>query len=91
MTDAGFTAEWKVVAQNREYPQLLRDDEHKYKIQESELGTNLLIPVTQYRQATRSVKYAALVILLTFCGVFFVEMTAAATSMRSNTCWWGWR
>ena len=75
MTDAGFTAEWKVVAQNREYPQLLRDDEHKYKIQESELGTNLLIPVTQYRQATRSVKYAALVILLTFCGVFFVEMT----------------
>ena len=75
VTDAGFTAEWKVVAQNREYPQLLRDDEHKYKIQQSELGTNLLIPVTQYRQATRSVKYAALVILLTFCGVFFVEMT----------------
>lgn len=75
VTGSGFSAEWKVVAQNREYPQKLWGSNYRHHIRQSELGVNLLIPVTQYQQATRSVKYAALVILLTFCGVFFVEMT----------------
>jgi len=78
--DDSFAAQWKVVAQNREYPQLLRDNgnnasQRRQAIAASRLGVNLLVPVTQYRQATRAVKYAVLVIVLTFIGVFFVEMT----------------
>lgn len=77
VTEQGFTAEWKVVAQNRSYTQVIKESNYRLKqvIAESELGVNLLIPVTQYQQATRSVKYGLLVILLTFIGVFFVEMT----------------
>lgn len=77
VTEQGFTAEWKVVAQNRSYTQVIKESNYLLKqvIAESELGVNLLIPVTQYQQATRSVKYGLLVILLTFIGVFFVEMT----------------
>ncbi len=72
----GFEAQWKVVAQNRAYPQLLTYENVKLgrKIAESELGIDFLIPVTQYQQAMRAVKYAALIIVLTFIGVFFVEM-----------------
>lgn len=75
VTENGFSAEWKVVAQNRNYAQVLVRGNHTEAIAQSELGVNLLVPVTQYRQATRAIKYAALVILLTFIGVFFVEMT----------------
>ncbi|WP_295935601.1 cell envelope integrity protein CreD [uncultured Alistipes sp.] len=75
VTEQGFDAEWKVVAQNRNYTQLLTSGSHGSVITQSELGVDLLIPVTQYQQATRAIKYAALVILLTFIGVFFVEMT----------------
>lgn len=75
VTQTGFEAEWKVVAQNRSYPQILRNENSQHVIAESELGVNLLIPVTQYQQTTRAIKYAALIILLTFIGVFFVEMS----------------
>lgn len=75
VTENGFSAEWKVVAQNRNYAQVLGWGGHAEEIAQSELGVNLLVPVTQYQQATRAIKYAALVILLTFIGVFFVEMT----------------
>ena len=75
VTEQGFTAEWKVVAQNRNYAQVLGSGDHEYAIARSELGVNLLVPVTQYQQAMRSIKYAVLVILLTFIGVLFVEMT----------------
>lgn len=77
VTEQGFTAEWKVVAQNRNYGQVMMNNNYRIAqaVAESELGVNLLIPVTQYQQATRSVKYGVLVILLTFIGVLFVEMT----------------
>ena len=38
-------------------------------------GVDLLLPVEQYQQATRSVKYASLFIILTFVICFFVEIT----------------
>ena len=40
----------------------------------SELGVKLCIPVDQYQQTTRTVKYAILIIVLTFAVVFFVEI-----------------
>lgn len=77
VTETGFTAEWKVVAQNRNYAQLITGEDYKnqHAISQSEVGVNLLVPVTQYQQTTRSIKYAVLIILLTFIGVLFVEMT----------------
>lgn len=73
ITKEGFTADWKVVSQNRSYNQIFTGD-CSDSISESEFGVGLLIPVTQYQQATRSIKYAILVVLLTFAGVLFGEI-----------------
>ena len=40
---------------------------------ENEFGVTMKVPVLQYQQTTRSVKYAYLFIFLTFATVFFVE------------------
>jgi len=37
----------------------------------------LKVPVEQYLQTDRAIKYAFLIILLTFAAVFFVEMRKA--------------
>ncbi len=37
-------------------------------------GVTLKVPVEQYQQTTRTIKYAFLIILLTFAVVFFVEI-----------------
>jgi inner membrane protein len=69
--DSGFTADWKVLYLNRNYPQQWKD-----KIQEmgrSAFGVNLIVPVDAYQQTTRSVKYAILIILLTFTAFFLIE------------------
>lgn len=44
------------------------------KIASSVFGVNLLLPIHQYQKATRSVKYAFLIIILTFVVSFFVEI-----------------
>ena len=83
VNDAGFTAEWKVLAINRDYPQILDDSffksyEHgKSDFDKSAFGVELKVPVEQYLQTDRAVKYAFLIILLTFAAVFFVEMRKA--------------
>ena len=43
----------------------------------STFGVELKVPVEQYQQTDRAVKYAFLIILLTFAAVFFVEMQKA--------------
>jgi inner membrane protein len=83
VNDAGFTAEWKVLAINRDYPQILDDSffksyEHgKSDFDKSAFGVELKVPVEQYLQTDRAIKYAFLIILLTFAAVFFVEMRKA--------------
>jgi inner membrane protein len=42
-------------------------------MEESEFGVTVRVPVMQYQQTTRTVKYAYLFIFLTFATVFFVE------------------
>lgn len=74
VNDDGFSAEWHVTGLNRDYPQTVTED-ISYKVTASELGVQLLVPVNQYRQADRAIKYAVLIIMLTFIGVLFVEMT----------------
>ena len=83
VTDTGFEAEWKMLAINREYPQVLDDSFLKLyeygstTFDESTFGVELKVPVEQYLQTDRAIKYAFLIILLTFAAVFFIEMRKA--------------
>lgn len=72
VTDQGFTADWKVLALNRDFAQVLSSHSELKKAQS--FGVDLKVPVEQYQQTTRSIKYAYLIILLTFAVVFFVEI-----------------
>ena len=83
VTDTGFQAEWKVLAINRDYPQVLDDSFLRFNdygntdFEESTFGVELKVPVEQYLQTDRAIKYAFLIILLTFAAVFFIEMRKA--------------
>ncbi|MBR1835512.1 MAG: cell envelope integrity protein CreD [Bacteroidales bacterium] len=72
VTDQGFTADWKVLALNRDFAQVLGS--HSELRNAQPFGVDLKVPVMQYQQTTRSIKYAYLIILLTFAVVFFVEI-----------------
>ncbi len=72
VTDQGFTADWKVLALNRDFAQVLST--HSELKNAQPFGVDLKVPVMQYQQTTRSIKYAYLIILLTFAVVFFVEI-----------------
>jgi inner membrane protein len=69
--DSGFVADWKVLALNRKYPQQWKQE--VYDLESSAFGVSLIVPVDTYQQTTRSVKYAILVILLTFTAFFLIE------------------
>lgn len=77
VTEKGFKASWKVLALNRETPQVVNKNEN-FRGWDGYDGTSicvdLKVPVEQYQQTTRAVKYAYLIILLTFAVVFFVEI-----------------
>lgn len=77
--DKGFEASWKVLAINRNFPQLMSISAGSLsnKISDSTFGVVLKVPVEQYQQTDRTIKYAFLIILLTFAAVFFVEMKKA--------------
>ncbi len=47
-------------------------------IKNSNFGVNLKMPVDQYQQSTRSIKYAVLIVLLTFTVIFFTEIMGKA-------------
>lgn len=70
---SSFTANWKVLNLNRNYPQQwLSEANTSYA--ESAFGVDFLLPVDNYQKSTRSVKYAILFISLTFLTIFFIEM-----------------
>ncbi|MBL0355947.1 MAG: cell envelope integrity protein CreD [Chitinophagaceae bacterium] len=73
ITAKGFSAEWKILHYNRSYPQYLKAATN-YSISESAFGIKLLQPVDAYGQTMRSVKYAILIIALTFFVYFFLEI-----------------
>ncbi|MDE6450837.1 MAG: cell envelope integrity protein CreD, partial [Odoribacter sp.] len=74
VSNSGFTADWKVLNLNRNYPQVFTDNQFHRTETFSAFGVNLLLPVQQYQQSMRSVKYASLIIILTFVISFFVEV-----------------
>ncbi len=69
----GFDAEWRVLAINRSFPQVLSKDSW-HMVDDNTVGVELRRPVEQYQQNERAVKYAFLIVLLTFAVVFFVEV-----------------
>lgn len=69
---SGFTASWKVLQLNRNYPQKWIGKKHD--IFRSSFGVNLMKPVDQYQQTTRTTKYAIMFIVMTFAAFFIIEI-----------------
>ena len=72
ITDNGFTAKWKVLHLNRNYPQQWMGGQ--YKINSSTFGVDLLLPVDEYQKTMRTTKYAIMFISLTFLSFFMIEL-----------------
>lgn len=72
LSDAGFTASWKILHFNRPFPQQWKQNEQN--LQGSEFGVNLLVPVDQYQKSIRTSKYSVLIIMLTFIALFLLEI-----------------
>jgi Inner membrane protein involved in colicin E2 resistance len=76
ITDSGFSAKWKVLDLNRSFSQVVGADHagDMNQMASSVFGVKFIQPVDQYQQNLRSVKYAILIIMLTFVVVFFIEL-----------------
>ncbi|HOZ50353.1 MAG TPA: cell envelope integrity protein CreD [Chitinophagaceae bacterium] len=71
--DGKFAAIWKAFDLNREFPQQWKSGA-KINFQSSAFGVKMLQPLDNYGKATRTIKYAILVIMLTFVVYFFIEV-----------------
>ena len=69
--DSGFVADWRVLALNRNFPQQWKGN--TFDLAGAAFGVNLIVPVDAYQQTTRCVKYAVLIIVLTFTAFFLLE------------------
>lgn len=70
-----FEADWKISAFNRDFPKIFSNSSIiKYSVAASAFGVILLSPFDAYVQTMRSLKYAILVIALTFFAYFFTEI-----------------
>jgi inner membrane protein len=67
----GFSATWKVLHLNRNYPQRFLGSAEG--LSESSFGTELLIMVDQYQRNERSAKYGVMLITLVFLLFFFTQ------------------
>jgi inner membrane protein len=69
---SGFTAHWKILHLNRNYPQQWTGN--GYDVGPSAFGVNLLLPVNEYQKIMRTTKYAILFIALTFLAFYMIEI-----------------
>ena len=73
----GFEATWSIPYLGRDFPQAwMSVTDLRKTIESSRFGVDLIVPVDEYRLASRSVKYAALFILLTFASIWLTEVLA---------------
>lgn len=72
ISDAGFSASWKILDLNRNYPQAWLGEQ--INLLQSSFGVKLMQPIDEYAKNFRSAKYALLVISLTFLVFFFFEV-----------------
>jgi inner membrane protein len=70
-TPQGFTADWKVLQLNRNYPQ---KGQGEFIKNVSDFGVRLLLPVDEYQKTIRSSKYGLMFIVITFLSFFFIEI-----------------
>ena len=76
-SEHGFQAEWSVPYLGRNFPQAWRDAAvPPQTFQTTRFGVDLVQTVDHYQMAGRSVKYAALFLLLTFATLWLVEVLA---------------
>jgi inner membrane protein len=70
-----FEANWKISPFNRSFPKIFSSNSNvKYAVTSSAFGVILLSPFDAYAQTMRSLKYAILIIALTFFAYFFTEI-----------------
>jgi inner membrane protein len=74
ITDKGFTAHWDASEYNRPFPDFWRDAEYQFDSNTGVFGVKLYQTADFYQKNMRSVKYAFLVITLSFLVFFFYEM-----------------
>jgi inner membrane protein len=65
-------ATWNVLSINRNFPQQWKDE--KFDLNNDSFGLSLIQPIDTYAKTMRSVKYALLLISLTFIIYFFIEL-----------------
>ncbi len=70
--ESGFTANWEVLHLNRNYPQSWTME--RQFVENSSFGTDLLLPVDNYKKSYRVARYAILFLVFTFMVFFFVEV-----------------
>jgi inner membrane protein len=76
-SDHGFQADWTVPYLGRNFPPAWRDAAVRSSaFQGARFGVDLVQAVDHYQMAARSVKYAALFLLLTFATLWLVEVLA---------------
>jgi inner membrane protein len=68
----GFTASWKVLHLNRNYPQFWEGAQ--YKVAPSAFGLQLILTADIYQKSMRLAKYAILFLAFTFAACFFAEI-----------------
>jgi inner membrane protein len=72
ITQNGFTANWKVLHFNRNFPQAWKDN--SYSVTDSDFGVKLVTVADHYQKNMRSAKYGILVVLFTFLSFFLNEI-----------------
>jgi len=72
ITDKGFSASWKVLHLNRNFPQFWIGNQ--YKVNTASFGLKLLITTDIYHKSIRISKYALMFIVFTFAAFFFSEI-----------------
>ena len=72
VTPQKFTAAWKVLHLNRNYPQVWTGN--AYVIKESTFGVKLIPAIDEYQKTMRTAKYAIMFLSLTFLAFFMVEV-----------------
>ncbi|HEY9177379.1 MAG TPA: cell envelope integrity protein CreD [Flavipsychrobacter sp.] len=73
LSDSGFSASWKILQASRGYPQYWKDGAYP-DFKKSAFGVKLIQQADHYSKTERSVKYAILIISLTFLVFFFLEI-----------------
>lgn len=77
VTGKGFNAKWHLLYYNRPFPQQWANRDSLLtgsRLQEVVFGVKMQLAIDQYRQITRTAKYATLIILLTFVSLFLTEL-----------------